>query len=272
MEHYNIHLKKRNNHAYYGCCPIHQGDNPNAFHVNTCKNVFYCFTGCGAGGNVIDFVMKMENIPFYQAALKIYTLFIDKNNTAQSQIILKLNPLHEYLQKRGLDKTMVQYFGMGFCEYGIMKNRIAIPVHDSYGNPVAYCGRAIDNNIKPKYLFPKGFTKSNYLYNFHRIVNTGIGTCVIVEGFFDVFFLTKLGYNAIALMGCKIYPKQIEMLKLPDLNYVLMLDGDKPGRKGMISLEQLCKKHYINYKSIYLPINTQPENAGVEFLKKALAD
>ena len=51
-----------------------------------------------------------------------------------------------------------------------------------------------------------------------------------------------------------------------------MLDGDKPGRKGMISLEQLCKKHYINYKSIYLPINTQPENAGVEFLKKALAD
>ena len=43
-----------------GCCPIHKGTNPTQFHASIVKNNFNCFGDCHGGGNVIDFVAKME--------------------------------------------------------------------------------------------------------------------------------------------------------------------------------------------------------------------
>lgn len=271
IEYYNINLKKTKHNAWSGPCPIHHGDNTNAFHINTDKNVFNCFTRCG-GGNVIDLVMKMENLPFYQAALFMYKQFITTPTNEPCITELQLDYDHHYLFNRGIDTLMAKQFQIGFCSHGMMKNRIAIPIHDEQGNLVAYCGRAVDRNTLPKYLFPKGFVKSNYLFNFFRTTSRLFSNhCIIVEGFFDVFFLKKLGYNAVALMGCRIYPKQLELLKTTgEYQYFLMLDGDKAGRKGMISLEQIFRNNYLDYKSVYLPINTQPENAGIDFLKQNL--
>jgi hypothetical protein len=58
---------------------------------------------------------------------------------------------------------------MGFCQYGMMKNRIAIPVFDIENRIVAYCGRAVGQDIHPKYLFPKKFNKSCHLFNIQHI-------------------------------------------------------------------------------------------------------
>jgi DNA primase catalytic core len=56
---------KRSGQNYMGLCPFHREKTP-SFSVSPAKQIFYCF-GCGAGGNVFSFLMKMENIPFLEA-------------------------------------------------------------------------------------------------------------------------------------------------------------------------------------------------------------
>ncbi len=57
-------LKKRGS-DYSGLCPIQSEKTP-SFHVNADKQLFYCF-GCGAGGNLVQFVMRTENLDFTEA-------------------------------------------------------------------------------------------------------------------------------------------------------------------------------------------------------------
>ncbi len=59
-----VQLKKAGKN-YKGLCPFHQEKTP-SFSVSPEKNLFYCF-GCGAGGNVFNFLMEIENIPFKEA-------------------------------------------------------------------------------------------------------------------------------------------------------------------------------------------------------------
>lgn len=56
---------KRSGQNYMGLCPFHREKTP-SFSVSPAKQIFYCF-GCGAGGNVFSFLMKMENLPFLEA-------------------------------------------------------------------------------------------------------------------------------------------------------------------------------------------------------------
>src|SRR5512134_3410035 len=45
-----------------GCCPVHGGDNPMAFVVDRARNVWFCFTGCGRGGDVIELVRLLDGV------------------------------------------------------------------------------------------------------------------------------------------------------------------------------------------------------------------
>ena len=57
--------------SYKGRCPFHKDDTP-SFWVSPEKGLWHCF-GCGAGGDVIGFLMKIENIPFIEAAERLAT-------------------------------------------------------------------------------------------------------------------------------------------------------------------------------------------------------
>lgn len=59
---------KKSGKDYSGLCPFHNEKTP-SFHVSADKQLFHCF-GCGASGNVIQFVMRTENVDFVDA-LKI---------------------------------------------------------------------------------------------------------------------------------------------------------------------------------------------------------
>lgn len=59
-----VTLKKQGN-SYKACCPFHHEKTP-SFHVNRDKQMYHCF-GCGAGGNVLTFVMEYENYSFPEA-------------------------------------------------------------------------------------------------------------------------------------------------------------------------------------------------------------
>ena len=59
-----VNLKRRGA-SYQGLCPFHHEKTP-SFSVTPDKQIFHCF-GCGVGGNVIRFIMKIENIGFTEA-------------------------------------------------------------------------------------------------------------------------------------------------------------------------------------------------------------
>lgn len=59
---------KKSGKNYLGCCPFHSEKTP-SFTVNEEHGIFHCF-GCGAGGNVFDFMMRARHI-HYREAVKI---------------------------------------------------------------------------------------------------------------------------------------------------------------------------------------------------------
>lgn len=63
-----VNLKKAGN-SYVGLCPFHN-EKTASFSVSPQKGIFHCF-GCGEGGNVIHFMMKIENMPFVEAVEKL---------------------------------------------------------------------------------------------------------------------------------------------------------------------------------------------------------
>jgi DNA primase len=257
---YGVRLNKISPVHLSGCCPIHHGDNPNAFHVDLEKNLFHCFTHCG-GGSIFDFVMKKENLSFYSAALKIWNLFYPSHQRLpkKENIHLKLQTNHPYLRKRNIDEKWARYFHLGFCQYGIMKNRIAIPIFDPDNKIAAYCGRSIQDNISPKYFFPKGFNKSHYLFNIQHINSYSKKPVFVVEGFFDCIHIVKLGFDALAIMGSAISQQQLSLLKKMNRFYILMMDGDEAGRNASIMISKKMKLFNLAFQTVYLVHVKEPE-------------
>ncbi len=127
---------KRSGRGYVGICPFHNEKTP-SFSVNPEHNYFHCF-GCGAGGNVITFVMRYNNL-LYADAIKMLATRVgmklpdeDDEQSRRRALLLKINKdaaryfhnnlttteglkAREYLQQRGLPSTMVTRFGIGYA-------------------------------------------------------------------------------------------------------------------------------------------------------------
>jgi len=64
----HVSLRKRGK-TYVGLCPFHAEKTP-SFTVSDDRQAFYCF-GCGAGGSVFDFLMRVRNLTFAEAAKEL---------------------------------------------------------------------------------------------------------------------------------------------------------------------------------------------------------
>ncbi len=92
LSHYGLLDKmKRSGDSLSGCCPIHKGSNPTQFRVSLSKNLWNCFSECKHGGNVVDFISRMEDVSAYGAALKAIEWF-------------KLDPDRVYAEGEGADE------------------------------------------------------------------------------------------------------------------------------------------------------------------------
>ncbi len=120
---------------YMGLCPFHHEKSP-SFSVSREKQLYHCF-GCGASGNVITFVEKMENVDF-PGAIKILAdragIDIEEKDNPHSQemdLLFKINSAaglyfyknlytgqgrgaHAYLANRGLNDEDIKRFGIGY--------------------------------------------------------------------------------------------------------------------------------------------------------------
>ncbi len=129
---------KQSGANYKGLCPFH-GEKTPSFYINTSKQIYKCF-GCGEGGDVINFVMKMENLDFMDAVkllAKQYGIEINTNMDEESKVriekIKRFQDIHieaarfyfsnltseknygyEYFRKRGLDDKIIKKFGLGY--------------------------------------------------------------------------------------------------------------------------------------------------------------
>ena len=159
-------------------------------------------------------------------------------------------------------------FGIGYCDTGIMSGRIAIPIHDTENNLVAYCGRAV-GNTEPKYFLPKGFLKNKVVYNLNRIKESNAKEIAVVEGFFDVFALWQAGIESVALMGSSISYHQKHILSNLEQRLALMFDGDEAGRKGMQTAANMLSGNKP-LKTIYLTNDAQPEDLSQKELHELI--
>jgi DNA primase len=122
--------------------------------------------------------------------------------------------------------------------YDRFRDRVMFPIHDRSGRVIAFGGRALDANAKPKYLnSPETelFHKSSVLFNHHRARKTAHdrGEAIVVEGYIDVIAMSQAGYpNTVAPLGTALTSEQCELLWRMASEPILCFDGDKAGRKA----------------------------------------
>lgn len=185
-----------------------------------------------------------------------------------------LNQDHEYLWRRGLTIETVKTFSVGYCSRGLLKGRIAIPIHNEDGELVAYAGRAVDDDLaktEGKYKLPSGFQKSRVVYNLHRAKAHADRGLIVVEGYFDAMKVTQAGFpNVVALMGSSLSDYQEIQLGQATDRLVLMFDGDETGTKCLREFYQRLRRRMF-LKEIHLEEGTQPDGLTESVLQELIA-
>ncbi|MGH9822442.1 MAG: toprim domain-containing protein [Blastocatellia bacterium] len=102
------------------------------------------------------------------------------------------------------------------------------------------------------------------MYNLHRVVNLGVDTIVVVEGFFSVMWLHQVGLPAaVGLLGSELSAEQEGILCRPFGRALLLFDGDKAGRDATEAcLQRLGQRMWV--RAICLDDGTQPDGLSPE--------
>ena len=132
----------RKGSSYFGLCPFHNEKTP-SFSVTPGKQMYYCF-GCGAGGNVFNFIMEYENYTFGEALKHLadragvelpkieYSREVREKAQERAEL-LEINKQaaqyfyyqlrtekgaqgYQYLTGRGLSEETMRKFGRGYSD------------------------------------------------------------------------------------------------------------------------------------------------------------
>lgn len=129
---------KRSGRNWFGRCPFHDEKTP-SFSVSPDKQIYHCF-GCGAGGNVINFIMEHERLDFISSVKLLagranIQIEIDQAEPRKKDDRASIYNMHEiacriyekqlgeksgqaaraYLLKRGLNEAILKTFRIGFA-------------------------------------------------------------------------------------------------------------------------------------------------------------
>ncbi len=140
VQEYVPRLRRSSASRFVGLCPFHNEKTP-SFSVHAGHQFYKCF-GCGAGGDVLKFVMEIERITFYEAL----RLLADRHgipmpkrseySDPDTKLRAALYQMHElaeqsfrsqlasvvgaeargYIDKRGVPPAQVEQFGLGYAE------------------------------------------------------------------------------------------------------------------------------------------------------------
>jgi len=239
---------KQSGHHLHGPCPIHHGDNPQAFTIDLEKNLWYCFTQCQKGGDIIELVRLIENINDYQVAqylnfainqdIPVQLRSIKKRRISIGQFKpyrqhLPLDNNTHFLLNKGIQPGTALKFETGYSHgKGFLYDCVGVRLYDLEGEPIGYAGRRINEvDIKRygKWKFPRHFPKNQMIYNWHRVKNKS--QIVISECPWAVMRLAQVDIPAISLLGTHLSEAQCDILKTIN-HIILMMDGDCAGLRA----------------------------------------
>lgn len=294
-----------------GLCPFHNEKTP-SFTVYPETESFYCF-GCGAAGDVIVFLMRIENLDYIdavKAAADLAGLNMPDNGYDDSFAKLRLRLLSanreaarfynsilyeekgraglEYYMKRGLPKSTITHFGLGYAPdewealsnhlkskgyteqelvvanlakrsqqtgriYDNFRNRIMFPVIDLRGNVIAFSGRVLDNS-KPKYVNTAEtpvFKKGDGVFALNFAKNSGTRQLILAEGQMDAIAMHEFGFtNAVATLGTALTQEQANLIARYADEILICYDNDEAGKKATERAIPIFNKTGIKIKVV----------------------
>jgi len=224
----------------------------------------------------------------------------------------------DYLKSRGFDEAVARRFRLGFAsasgtallqhltgknvtqddmiaaglvrpadaERGVRDfffNRLMFPISDSRGRVVAFGGRGLSADAKPKYINSGEtdfFSKGRLLYNFATARPAGLKaqTIIVAEGYMDVIALVRAGFEAsVAPLGTALTEDQLQLLWRVAPEPVMSFDGDEAGRKAAHRAARLALpalKPGYSLRFAFLPAGEDPDslirNSGAGAMQKLL--
>lgn len=295
----------RKGRSFVAVCPFHDDHSP-SLSISPDRQIYKCFV-CGNGGNVFTFVQNYEKVTFPEAVGRVASL-IGYQLSVQPDSVAKPKDPHrealyavlsetirytayqiestdgtaarEYLQKRGLDDSVLKHFEIGWHPGGdvlyrflhakgyedrdlvsanvvrttstgmhdVFADRITFPIHDGYGNPIGFSARSMDPSAPSKYINTNEtdiFTKGDIVYNAHRARTAArkAGCVLVCEGVTDVIAFWRAGIeHVVCTLGTACTPHQIQILKSLAARIVFCYDGDEPGQAATVKAIQLARK------------------------------
>ena len=320
---------KRSGANMFGLCPFH-GEKTASFSVAPDKGIYYCF-GCHKGGGAVNFMMEIEGLSYpdavralakragmevpddeqyqsrYRHQERLWALSKEAARVFVAQLYAPSGAEGlAYAQKRGMPKSVLTRFGIGFAPntwtaltdamrakgytdeelkdaglvsvsqkngriYDRFRNRLMFPIIDVRGNVIGFGGRVMDNST-PKYLnSPETiiFNKRKNLFGLNMAKKSKLGYLILVEGYMDAIALHQYGFDcAVASLGTSLTEEHAVLLSRYTENLVLIYDGDDAGQRAAQRAIPMLEKAGLHIKVLQLKDAKDPD----EFLKKFGAD
>ena len=183
--------------------------------------------------------------------------------------------LVDFLQKRGFEPQLLLDCGLavalGTRIVDRFRGRVMIPICDGRGQVVAFGGRALHKEAKPKYLnSPETplFHKSSVLFNLHMAKRSirQTQTAVIFEGYMDVISAWQAGLRSgVASMGTALTEDHVRVLKRYSDRLTVAYDGDEAGQRATLKVLNLAREEHLECRVVQFPDGMDPDDFAREF-------
>ncbi len=148
-------------------------------------------------------------------------------------------------------------------------DRVMFPIADPRGRIIAFGGRGMSDDAKPKYINTGEttvFSKGHLLYNFARAREAALKgpPLIVAEGYMDVIALVEAGFTtAVAPLGTALTEDQLALLWRVSPEPILAFDGDDAGRRAAQRASRLALPHLVAGQSlrfVFLPAGEDPDS------------
>lgn len=172
--------------------------------------------------------------------------------------------LENRIRRRGLDPNLAVRAGLLAASengrfYDRFRGRLMFPIRNLSGQVIAFGGRIIANVDEAKYInsaeSPIYKKKENLygLFQARRPITTQ-GEAMLTEGYMDVLTLHQFQFsNSVAALGTALTEEQVKRLSGFCSRFVLIFDGDNPGRKAALRASAMILAAGLACKVALLP-------------------
>jgi DNA primase len=181
-----------------------------------------------------------------------------------------------YARKKGFDDETLASSGLivqkpSGKKYDRFVNRLMFPIWNLSNRIVAFGGRTLDKNSKPKYLNSSEsplYQKSRLLYgfNFSRNKVSNSGNIILVEGYMDILALKQVGIdNAASVSGTALTQQHAEMIAKFARKVYLFFDGDEAGSQAAWRCLPFLLNNGLEVKIPLLPSDEDPDSFALKY-------